>query len=127
MRIEDVIDPRYAAELARTTTVGIDIGSRQAKAVLLAGGEIHTALTASEVEQQKTADRLLKKLRRASGVTDADVSHAVFTGYGRISLAFEAFGSTAITEISCHAMGAHVLDPETRTIVDIGGQDSKAI
>jgi predicted CoA-substrate-specific enzyme activase len=51
----------------------------------------------------------------------------VFTGYGRIALAFEAFPSTSITEISCHAMGAHVVDTRTRTIIDIGGQDSKAI
>jgi predicted CoA-substrate-specific enzyme activase len=127
VRIEDAVSPRYAEELSATQVIGIDIGSRQAKAVLLADGELHAVIAASEVDQQETADRLVKKLKRASGLPVEQIEHAVFTGYGRISLAFESFASSAITEISCHAMGAHVLDPETRTIIDIGGQDSKAI
>ena len=127
MRIQDSIAPRYAEEWGPRSTIGIDIGSRQAKAVLLTNGELHTAITASEVDQQETADRLVKKLKRSSGFSPTDIAHGVFTGYGRITLAFADFASTSITEISCHAMGAHVLDPDTRTIIDIGGQDSKAI
>jgi len=125
--LRDTIDNRYADDLCNARTVGIDIGSRQAKAVLLADGAIYTAITASEVDQQETADRLVKKLRKASGLQAADIAHAVSTGYGRISLGFADFPSSTITEISCHAMGAHVLDPNTKTIIDIGGQDSKAI
>lgn len=126
-RIQDVLDHRYAVDLSENNTLGIDIGSRQAKAVLIADGVVYTAITASEVDQQETADRLVKKLHRASGLPVSQIDHAVSTGYGRITLAFDDFDSTSITEISCHAMGAHVLDPETRTIIDIGGQDSKAI
>jgi predicted CoA-substrate-specific enzyme activase len=127
IRVQDVLDRRYVADLAQSNTLGIDIGSRQAKAVLIADGVVYTAITASEVDQQETADRLVKKLHRLSGLPVAQIDHAVSTGYGRITLAFTAFDSSSITEISCHAMGAHVLDPDTRTIIDIGGQDSKAI
>ncbi len=127
MRVEDSVAPRYAEELSATRAIGIDIGSRQAKAVLLADGELYAAITASEVDQQETADRLVKKLKGASNLPLKDIEHAVFTGYGRISLRFDSFPASAITEISCHAMGAHVLDPKTRTVIDIGGQDSKAI
>jgi activator of 2-hydroxyglutaryl-CoA dehydratase len=127
LRAKDVIDARYAADLADARTVGIDIGSRQAKAVLLANGEVFTAITASEVDQQETADRLVKRLHEASGLSVKEIAYAVSTGYGRISLSFPDYGSSCITEISCHAMGAHVLDPSTQTIIDIGGQDSKAI
>jgi predicted CoA-substrate-specific enzyme activase len=125
--VKDALDARYVADLADARTVGIDIGSRQAKAVLLARGEVFTAITASEVDQQETADRLLKRLYKASGLSAKETAYAVSTGYGRISLSFADFDSSCITEISCHAMGAHVLDPATQTIIDIGGQDSKAI
>lgn len=127
IRVTEVIDSRYAGDLAECRTVGIDIGSRQAKAVLLANGQVFTAITGSEFDQQETADRLVKKLHRASGLETKDIAYAVSTGYGRISLLFADFDSSCITEISCHAMGAHVLDPSTQTIIDIGGQDSKAI
>jgi predicted CoA-substrate-specific enzyme activase len=125
-KIQDVFDHRYVADLSETNTLGIDIGSRQAKAVLLADGVVYTAITASEVDQQETADRLVKKLHRASGLPVTDIEHAVSTGYGRITLAFSAFDSTSITEISCHAMGAHVLDPETRTIIEFVMNDKCA-
>lgn len=109
------------------TTPWESTSARGRPTVLIADGVVYTAITASEVDQQETADRLMKKLHRTSGLPVSQIDHAVSTGYGRITLAFDAFDSTPITEISCHAMGAHVLDPETRTIIDIGGQDSKAI
>jgi activator of 2-hydroxyglutaryl-CoA dehydratase len=59
-KIQDVLDHRYAVALSEHNTLGIDIGSRQAKAVLFADGVVYTAITASEVDQQETADRLVK-------------------------------------------------------------------
>jgi predicted CoA-substrate-specific enzyme activase len=53
-----------------------------------------------------------------------DLHYTVGTGYGRRAI---PFASEAITEITCHAQGANWVIPETRTIIDIGGQDSKAI
>lgn len=51
----------------------------------------------------------------------------VGTGYGRIALRFDEVPSRIVTEISCHGMGAHYLGEDIHTIIDIGGQDSKAI
>jgi predicted CoA-substrate-specific enzyme activase len=107
--------------------VGLDIGSRAAKATLLTDGEIHTALIPTGLFMQETADELLAKLLLASGLERRDISYIVSTGYGRISLTFNDIPFEVVTEISCHAMGAHALYPNTRTIIDIGGQDSKAI
>ena len=68
----------------------------------------------------QTIDQALAK----AGATRADVALYVSTGYGRDVI--EGMDA-AITEITCHARGAHYLAPETRTVIDIGGQDSKAI
>lgn len=107
--------------------VGLDIGSRGSKAVLLTPDEIHTAFVATGLYMQETADELLALLLRQVGLDRSDLRYVVGTGYGRISLRFEDVPYQVVTEITCHALGAHVLNPRTRTIIDIGGQDSKAI
>lgn len=76
---------------------------------------------------QKTADELIVRLLRKAGVRRDAVGYIVGTGYGRITLAFKDVPYQIVTEITCHAMGAHAVLPNTRTIIDIGGQDSKAI
>jgi (R)-2-hydroxyacyl-CoA dehydratese activating ATPase len=127
MRIVDAIADERVASLTSATSIGIDIGSRQAKAVLLNDRDIHTAITASGVDSQETADRLVRKLLKQSGVGRRDIAFVVGTGYGRIALAYDDIRTEVVTEISCHAMGAHYLNAGTKTIIDIGGQDSKAI
>jgi len=107
--------------------VGLDLGSRGAKAVLLTGEDIHTAFIPTGLFMQETADELIEKLLNNTGLKRADLGFIVSTGYGRISLAFSDVPFEVVTEISCHAMGAHAVHPNTRTIIDIGGQDSKAI
>lgn len=107
--------------------VGLDIGSRGSKGVLLVGNEIYTALIPTGLYMQETADDLLDRLLAESGLARSDLAYIVGTGYGRISLKYEDIPYKVVTEISCHAMGAHAVLPETRTIIDIGGQDSKAI
>ena len=57
-KIADVIDPRKISALQRVTTVGIDIGSRQSKAVMLAADHVHTVITASGVHPGETAIRM---------------------------------------------------------------------
>ncbi|HXC77026.1 MAG TPA: acyl-CoA dehydratase activase, partial [Candidatus Acidoferrum sp.] len=105
---------------------GVDVGSTQTKAVvmddrrrvlgrsLIDTGGIVTA-AAENAFQLAVAD---------AGVRRSDVVYVVGTGYGRYRV---TFGDTQVTEISCHARGGQYLFPKTRTVLDIGGQDTKAI
>lgn len=126
MKLSNVIEPEFLGNLNHTT-IGIDIGSRTGKAVLIHGEDYYTAITTTGISMQQTANLLVKKLLDQSWLTLADVEYIVGTGYGRINFSFENTPSDIVTEISCHAMGAHYLNKNTRTIIDIGGQDSKAI
>lgn len=107
--------------------IGLDLGSRASKGVLLVGDEIHTALVPTGLFMQETADELIEKLLKIAKLPREELGFIVSTGYGRISLTFEDLPFEVVTEISCHAMGGHAVNPRTRTIIDIGGQDSKAI
>ncbi|MEA4924990.1 MAG: acyl-CoA dehydratase activase [Syntrophomonadaceae bacterium] len=123
----DVFDEELKSEWQNEAVLGIDIGSRTGKAVLLADGVVYTAIVPTGVYSQETADRLYKTLLKESGIELPEIKYIVGTGYGRIALNFGQTPLKIITEISCHAMGAHYLDADVQTIVDIGGQDSKAI
>ncbi|HBC91669.1 MAG TPA: CoA activase [Pelotomaculum sp.] len=123
----EVFDEGLKSEWQNEAVLGIDIGSRTGKAVLLAEGMVYTAIVPTGVYSQETADRLYKKLLKESGIELPEIKYIVGTGYGRIALNFGQTPLKIITEISCHAMGAHYLDADVQTIVDIGGQDSKAI
>ena len=70
------------------------------------------------------AARALEQALQEAGLTQADLSATVTTGYGRSVI---STGDKSITEITCHAKGAHFLNPGVRTVIDIGGQDSKVI
>ena len=69
------------------------------------------------------AERALEEALRQSNLNREDIDAVVTTGYGRTAI---SDGDKSITEITCHARGAHFLDPSVRTVVDIGGQDSKS-
>jgi len=127
MRVAEAIDSRQLPLISERRVIGIDIGSRTGKAVLLAGGNLYTAITPTGVHTQETADKLFKKLLKQTGLAQSDVEYIVGTGYGRVALEFGDIPHKIVTEISCHAMGAHILNADVRSIVDIGGQDSKAI
>ncbi|OVE78983.1 hypothetical protein BVY01_03925 [bacterium I07] len=105
---------------------GIDAGSRAIKVVLLNGdGSIlNTGIANQGVRQTDLAATLFERLLEEKGIRSGDITGIVATGYGRDSLEFV---DKTITEISCHAKGVHSLHPEARTIIDIGGQDSKVI
>ncbi|OPX43346.1 R-phenyllactate dehydratase activator [Ruminiclostridium hungatei] len=127
MKIEEVIDSVLVGEISDIVVLGIDIGSRNAKAVLLKKGEIFTAIVATGVNMQATSEELLEEIFEKAGMSLQDIKYIVGTGYGRISLKFPDVPTDILTEISCHAMGAHYLNSGTRTIIDIGGQDAKGI
>lgn len=70
------------------------------------------------------AERALEEALKDAGLQREDIDAMVTTGYGRTAI---SDGDKSITEITCHARGAHFLNPEARTVIDIGGQDSKVI
>ncbi len=125
--LSDIVGEEYAKKHELSSVVGLDIGSRGTKAVLLHDGKIYYDFAISGVSSQKTGEEVIDKLLAEAGITWKDVSYLVGTGYGRVALHFNEVPSEVVTEISCHGIGAHYLNRDVRTIVDIGGQDSKAI
>lgn len=125
--LTDILDDDYASELTLASTIGIDIGSRGSKGVLLHGGNLYTAILPSGVSSNETAHDLFDQLIKEAGIEPDEVAYIVGTGYGRVALDFGRIPFGGITEITCHAMGAHYMNRKTQTIIDIGGQDSKAI
>ncbi len=110
---------RYAA--------GVDVGSTQTKAAVVdearrVAGRALVPTGANVLAAAETAFR--KALGEAGIAQEQDVLFVVGTGYGRYRI---TFGDDQITEISCHARGAAHLFPGTRTVLDMGGQDTKAI
>jgi predicted CoA-substrate-specific enzyme activase len=127
MKITEVLGQEPFSSALEIPVVGLDIGSRASKGVLIKGNEIVTVLVPTGLYTQETADEILAELLRLTGLERKHVGRLVGTGYGRVALDFKDIPFEVITEIKCHAMGAHVAVPGTRTIIDIGGQDSKAI
>ena len=105
---------------------GIDSGSSSTDVVIIDSDKNIVSKTViltgagASVSGQLALDTALKE----AGLTKEDISSSITTGYGRNTL---TLGDRSITEISCHAKGAYFLDPNVRTIIDIGGQDSKVI
>lgn len=126
-KIKDIIDHDLVEKISNDRVIGLDLGSRTGKGVLLANGQLYTAIVPTGVYMQQTAEKLLTKLYKQAGLQKTDIAYIVGTGYGRVSLDFGEIQHKIITEISCHAMGCYFLNSRVKTIVDIGGQDSKAI
>lgn len=105
---------------------GVDVGSTQTKAVMIeeSAGIVGRTLIDTGANVTKAAEKAFHVLCAEAGVDPRDVGYIVGTGYGRYKI---AFGNAQMTEISCHARGAHHVFPNTRTVIDMGGQDSKAI
>ena len=105
---------------------GVDVGSTQSKAVVMEerAGIIARALVETGANVTQAAERAFLSACNQAGIDQHDVGFVVGTGYGRYKI---TFGNDQMTEISCHARGAHHVFPNTRTVIDMGGQDSKAI
>lgn len=104
---------------------GIDIGSRAAKAVSMKDNKIlASTIRDTGADSIKTSYLLLKDILKDTGFTLEDVQYTVATGYGRVLV---PFANENISEISCHAKGINWYFPSVRTILDMGGQDCKAI
>ena len=106
-------------------TVGMDIGSITTKAAVMIDGRLlGTKVIFTGYSAEKSGNKAFEEILDDLKMQRSAISRIVSTGYGRNSI---KFADTAITEITCHAAGAHYLDSSTRSIIDIGGQDSKAI
>jgi predicted CoA-substrate-specific enzyme activase len=104
---------------------GIDIGSRAAKAVIINDGSIlSSVIRDTGPESVKTANMAIEEALKGPGLSLNDVQYIVATGYGRVLV---PFANENISEISCHARGINWYFPGVRTILDMGGQDCKAI
>ncbi|MFQ5676187.1 MAG: acyl-CoA dehydratase activase [bacterium] len=108
-------------------TAGVDVGSTQTKAVLINENKeiVARALIDTGANVTAAAQKAFNKTLEAAQLDDErQVEYVIGTGYGRYKV---TFGNKQVTEISCHGRGAVHMFPATRTVIDMGGQDSKAI
>jgi predicted CoA-substrate-specific enzyme activase len=105
--------------------VGLDIGSTSAEAVILDGTSMLTSsIVNTGYNSRRAADLALGQALADCDLTRDQLGPIVATGYGRIAI---DFADQQVTEISCYAKGMAHLFPEVRTVIDIGGQDSKVV
>jgi predicted CoA-substrate-specific enzyme activase len=104
---------------------GLDIGSTMTKAVVLEGDIMRSSVIGpTGPEHRRLAGRVMEEALKKAGIAFGDLAFVVATGYGRINV---PFADRQVTEITCHAKGLYSLLPSARTVVDVGGQDSKGI
>jgi (R)-2-hydroxyacyl-CoA dehydratese activating ATPase len=105
---------------------GVDVGSTQTKAVVVDESRriVGRALLETGANVMRAAEEAFRQALESADVREEEVEHVVGTGYGRYKV---TFGNTQVTEISCHGRGAVQMFPRTRTVIDMGGQDTKAI
>ena len=105
---------------------GVDVGSTQTKAIILSEDRriVSRALMNTGAFVSQAAERAFQQAVADAGIAPEQVAYVVGTGYGRYKV---TFGDAQITEISCHARGAKFLFPNTKTVIDMGGQDAKGI
>src|SRR5574341_628145 len=105
---------------------GVDVGSTQTKAIILNEAKeiVGRALTDTGANVVAAAENAYNESLKSSGIREEEIEYVIGTGYGRYRV---TFGNTQVTEISCHARGAVYMFPNTKTVLDMGGQDTKAI
>ena len=105
---------------------GVDVGSTQTKAVIVNEEReiVARSLTDTGANVVLAAEHSFQEALHAGDLREEEVEYIVGTGYGRYKV---TFGNTQITEISCHGRGAVHMFPRTHTVIDMGGQDTKAI
>jgi bzd-type benzoyl-CoA reductase Q subunit len=107
-------------------TAGVDVGSVGSKAAIMIDGDIYSwGIMRTGSNSPESAKKALSWAMEGTGLTSNDLAYIVGTGYGRVNV---PMANKAITEIACHAKGAnYIWGPSVRTVLDVGGQDIKAI
>jgi (R)-2-hydroxyacyl-CoA dehydratese activating ATPase len=106
-------------------TMGIDVGSITTKAAVMKDRElIFTKVIFTGYNAEAAGNKIIEDTSLALQLPCDDIEYIIATGYGRKSV---TAAQKSVTEIMCHAAGAYYLMPSVRTVIDIGGQDSKII
>ena len=119
-------DRKEERKMGKGYFAGIDSGSTSTDVVILDKEKqiVAEIILPTGAGAAIGAERALEEALKKAGLKREDIDAMVTTGYGRTAI---QDGDKSITEITCHARGAHFLDPSVRTVIDIGGQDSKVI
>ena len=117
---------RKKEENGEMYVMGVDSGSTSTNAVIMNQNReiVAFSVVRTGAKAGESAARVLEDVLEKAKLTKEDISWIVSTGYGRVSI---SYADENVTEISCHGKGAHYFNLKIRTILDIGGQDSKAI
>ena len=106
-------------------TAGCDIGSLTAKAVILQDRKmLASEVILASAQPEKSSIEVMRRAIEKAGIKMEDIEYCIGTGYGRKHIPFM---DSLESEIACHGRGAIWQVPSARTVVDIGGQDAKAI
>jgi predicted CoA-substrate-specific enzyme activase len=113
-------------EEAKVITAGVDVGSVSSQAVIIIDGELYAySNMRTGSSSPDSAQKAIDWAMEGTGLSLDKIRYVVGTGYGRVNV---PFANKAITEIACHARGANYMyGPTVRTVLDMGGQDCKAI
>jgi predicted CoA-substrate-specific enzyme activase len=105
---------------------GVDVGSTQTKAIILDGARriVGRAVIDTGANVTRAGERCFAAALQNAGLAREQVAYIIGTGYGRYKV---TFGDAQVTEIGCHARAAKLMFPNTRTVIDMGGQDAKGI
>lgn len=119
-------NPNINWRQAKIITGGVDVGSVSTQAVIMADGDLYAfANMRTGSDSPNSARNAFNWALEGTGMSESDVKYTVGTGYGRVNV---PMANKAITEIACHARGANFMyGPTVRTVLDMGGQDCKAI
>jgi benzoyl-CoA reductase subunit A len=120
--VESGVDCKQATVVA----AGVDVGTIGSKAAIMCDGKLYaSAVVRTDGDSKGSAQRAMDEALKAAKLEIGDIHYIVGTGYGRANV---SFANQAVTEVACHARGAQYLcGPTVRTVLDLGGQDYKAI
>ena len=120
------VNPDVDWEKAKFITLGVDVGSVSSQAVIMADEEIYAySNMRTGSDSPDSARNALNFALEKTSMKEGRIDYCIGTGYGRVNV---PFANRSITEIACHARGANfIYGPEVRTVLDVGGQDIKAI
>jgi len=120
------VNPDIDWKKGKTVTAGVDVGSVSSQAVVLIDGELYAySNTRTGSDSPDSARKCMNMALEGRDLAIDNIDYCIGTGYGRVNV---PMAQRTITEIACHARGANFMyGPKVRTVMDMGGQDCKAI